>query len=131
VKLIVRWESARPIREARRKTSNPLSIPLEEDHYAVAVYGIPKSLIDGDAAKSARQLRAEATLKCLGKNILKPSDVRILLPEGEPVVVYYFSKQVEITWRDGKVDFAAHIGGVKFEQSFLTGDMILKGKLEL
>ncbi len=131
VKLLLRWETALPVREARLKTKDPLVIPLDDGHYAVAVYGIPKSVIVADGGQSARQLKSGATLKCLGKNVLKPSRVEILLPESGPVVVYYFSRNIEITWRDRKIDFAARVGLLKFTQAFDTGEMILQGKLEL
>ena len=40
----LRWESALPIREAELKARETNAPAVDEDHYAIAVYGIPEHL---------------------------------------------------------------------------------------
>jgi hypothetical protein len=105
-KLTVRWESALPMREAELKAREAGAPTVDEDHYAIAVFGIPRSSVIDDSKKTADSLRKQAVLKPEGKRDLKPSSVEILLREDGPVVVYSFPKSDEITWRDHRIDSA-------------------------
>ena len=51
--------------------------------------------------------------------------------EDGAAVVYTFSKESEITWRDPTVQFDAQIGDLKLSQTFNTGDMRFHAALEL
>jgi hypothetical protein len=130
-KLTLRWESALPMREAELKAREANAPTLDEDHYAIAVFGIPRSSIMDDSKKTADTLKKQAVLTPEGKRALKPSSVEILLREDGPVVVYSFPKSDDITWRDHRIDFAAQVANLKFVQSFSTDDMFFHGKLEL
>ena len=129
--LTLRWESALPVRTAELKARDTGAPTVDEDHYAVAVYGIPRSLITDDSKALADELKKHATLKRYGKKDLKPSSVEILLREDGPVIVYRFPRAEEITWRDEHVTFDGEIGHLKFSQVFETGEMTFHGKLEL
>jgi hypothetical protein len=104
---------------------------VDEDHYAIAVFGIPRISVMDDSKKTADALKKQAVLTPEGKRDLKPSGVQILLREDGPVVVYSFPKSDEITWKDHHINFTAQVAKLKFVQSFSTDDMFFHGKLEL
>lgn len=129
--LTLRWESALPIREAELKARDISAPSLDEDYYAIAVYGIPRRMVNDDSKQFAGQLKTQAVIKRDGKKDLKPSDVQILPRDDGPVIVYLFLRSAEITWRDHRIDFGAQVGHLKFTQSFYADDMMFHGKLEL
>lgn len=130
--LTLRWESALPVREAELKARDVTAPTLgDEDHYAIAVYGIPRGMLRDDSKIMAEDLRRQALLKREGKKDTKPSSVEILLREDGPVVLYLFSKSAEFDWRDHKIEFNAQVPGLKFTQAFSFDDMTFHGKLEL
>jgi len=129
--LKVRWESALPIREAELKERDTSAPTLDADHYAIAVYGVPSRMANGDSQSLAKQLKKQATIKRDGKKNLKPSSVEVLQREDGPVIVYLFPRSQEITKEDKRIEFAAQIGRLQFSQSFYADDMNYQGKLEL
>jgi hypothetical protein len=129
--LTLRWESALPIREAELKARDISAPSLDEDFYAIAVYGIPSRMVNDDSKQLADQLKNQGAIKRYGKKDLKPSRVEILLREDGPVIVYLFPRTAEITWRDHRIEFAAQVGRLKFTQPFDADDMMFHGKLEL
>lgn len=129
--LTLRWESARPVREAELKNHETGAPAVDADHYAVAIYGIPRSLIANDLKAQADELKKHATLKRYAKKDLTPSSVEILLREDGPVIVYLFPKSAEITWRDQFIQFDAQVAHVKCSQSFDTSEMRFHGNVEL
>ncbi len=130
--LIVRWESALPVREAELK-ARFLTAPTldDEDHYAIAVYGVPNALLHDDSKAVAEGLRHQALLKREGKQDTKPSSVTVLLRDDGPVVLYLFPKSAAFDWRDHKITFDAQVTTLKFTQEFSFDDMTFHGKLEL
>jgi hypothetical protein len=129
--LTLRWESALPVHEAELKDRETGAPTVDADHYALAVYGIPRSTIANDLAAQADELKKHAALKRYAKKDLKPSSVEILLRENGPVILYLFPKSSEITWRDQSVQFEAQVANLKCSQSFDTNEMRFHGNLEL
>lgn len=130
--LTLRWESALPVREAELKARDVTAPTLDdEDHYAIAVYGIPRAMLRDDSKIMAEDLKRQALLKREGKKDTKPSSVEILLRDDGPVVVYLFPKSAEFDWRDHRIEFDAQVPGLKFTQAFSFDDMTFHGKLEL
>ena len=130
--LTLRWESALPVREAELKARDVTAPTLDdEDHYAIAVYGVPRALLKDDSKVMAEDLKRQAVLKREGKKDTKPSSVEILLRDDGPVVLYLFPKSAEFDWRDHKIEFDAQMPGLKFSQTFSFDDMTFHGKLEL
>ena len=130
--LTLRWESALPVREAELKAREVAAPALDdEDHYAIAVYGIPRAMLKDDSKIVAEDLKRQALIKRDGKRDVKPSSVQILLRDDGPVALYLFPKSAELTWRDHKIEFAAQVPGLKFTQAFSFDDMTLHGKLEI
>jgi len=130
--LTLRWESALPVREAELKARDIAAPTLDdEDHYAIAVYGIPRGMLKDDSKVMTDELKRQALLKREGKKDTKPSSVEILLRDDGPVVLYLFPKSAEFDWRDHKIEFDAQMPGLKFTQAFSFDDMTFHGKLEL
>ena len=129
--LRLRWESALPIREAELKARDTAAPTLDEQHYAIAVYGVPSRLAGRDPKSLADQLKKAAFLKRDGKKDLKPSGVEVLQREDGPVIVYLFPRSKEILPQDRRVELDARIGRLEFTQSFYLEDMVYQGKLEL
>ncbi|HEY2843392.1 MAG TPA: hypothetical protein VGJ09_07070, partial [Bryobacteraceae bacterium] len=90
--LMLRWESALPVREAELKARETDAPTLDEDHYAIAVYGVP----DRIGAGNSDQLKKQATIKRDGKKDLKPSSVQVLQRDEGKVIVYLFPRTKEI-----------------------------------
>jgi hypothetical protein len=129
--LTLRWESALPIREAQLKSRNVNAPTVDEDHWAVAVYGLPERLLGADPESFAARLKPEGSLKREGKKSIAASEIRLLPRDNGSVVVFYFPKRQEISIKDAKIDFSARVGPVEVEQSFPLDEMIFAGKLEL
>ena len=125
--LTLRWESALPVRGAELKTHDPNAPIVDEDAYAIAVYGLPNRMTLSDP----EQLKKQATLKRDGKKDMKPSRVELLQKDDGPVIVYLFPRTQEITKDDWKILFDAEIGRLKLGQSFYLDDMVYQGKREL
>jgi hypothetical protein len=126
--VVVRWESALPVRAAEQKAGETGVPSVDSDHYAIAVYDIPTP----KRWNLARELTGIAFLKRYKKKDLRPSRVEILRePGGTATVVYLFSSSVEISKRDGRIEFVAQIGRLFVSQFFYPAEMQLQGQLEL
>jgi len=129
--LKIRWESALPVREAELKARDTNAPTLDENHYAIAVYNVPRRMADADSKSLADQLKKQAALKRDGQKDLKPSSVDVIQREDGPVIVYLFPRSKDISPQDRRVEFEARIGRLEFSQSFFLEDMVYQGKLEL
>ncbi len=130
-KVTLRWESAMPVRTAELKVHDNDAPAVDDSHYAIAVYGIPARLLDGDFSQLGDRLKKRAALKRDGKKDFKPSSVQVIDRPGGPIVLYLFPMTNEITKEDHRVEFDATIGKMELLQSFFTQDMVLEGKLQL
>jgi hypothetical protein len=125
--VLVRWESALPVRAAEQKAGG-VGIPVSiDDYYAIAVYDIrPPSRWN-----LSNELKGVAFLKRNHKKDLKPARVEILPHvNGLATVVYLFPRSAEITKKDGSVQFVAQIGRLFVSQFFVLQDMLFEGKPE-
>lgn len=129
--LKLRWESALPVRAAELKTHEMNSPAVDEDHYAIAVYGVPRSLAGGDPESLGAQLKKTAAIKREGKKDFKPSSVEALLRDDGLVILYLFPRSNEITRQDHRIEFEAEIGRLKLTQGFTVDEMVFQGKLEM
>lgn len=131
INLKLRWESALPVRLAELKSHEIEPPTLEGDGYRIAVYGIPRADIKGDPKQAGEPLRNLAALKREGKKDVKPVRVEVFQREDSVVVVYLFPLSAEITRKDERIQFEAHIGRIVFTQNFELSEMEFGGKLEL
>ena len=129
--LRLRWETALPVRAAELKAHDMDAPALDEDRYAIAVYGVPTRFIPSAYQNVENQLKKEAAIKRDGKKDFKPSSVEVLQRADGPVVLYLFSRSNEITRQDARLEFDAKIGRLHLSLSFFVEDMVFQGKLEL
>jgi hypothetical protein len=126
--VMIRWESALPIRTAEKKVGET-GVPLGNgEYYAIAIYDIqtPKKF------NLANELKDVAYIRRTNKKDFKPARVEILWQEDEKAtIVYLFPRSVEISKRDGWLVFAAQIGRLFVTQNFFAGEMLLRDELEL
>ena len=127
----LRWASALPIREAELKARDTRAPMVDEAHYAIEIYGLPRKQVKDDSPKLADLLKANAAIRRTAKEDLKPSSVEIILRDDGPVVVYLFPRKSEINWRDHEISFEAQVGNLKIKQAFQADDMKFHGTLEL
>jgi hypothetical protein len=70
-------------------------------------------------------------LKREGKKDARPVRVEVFQTENGVVVVYLFPLSAEISKKDQRIQFEAHIGRIVFAQTFELSEMEFMGKLEL
>jgi len=130
--LTLRWESAMPVREAELKARDVNAPTLEDEgHYAIAVYGVPVTMTNGDSKKLADECKKNAALKREDKKDIKPTSVQVLRREDGPVIVFLFPRTKEITKDDRRIEFDAQINKLSVTESFYLEDMTFQGKTEL
>jgi hypothetical protein len=127
----LRWESALPVRLAELKARQSDPPTLEGDGYRIAVYGLPGGYFKGDPQKLGDPLKDYAVLRREGKKDVKPLRVEVFPQSDGWAVVYLFPLSAEISPRDGKVTFDAHIGRIGVTQMFDLTQMVFQGKLEI
>jgi len=131
IQLLVRWESALPVRAAEFKTHEDPPPTLSDDGYTIAVYGVPASFAKGDPSSLGKPLKESAALRREGKKDVLPSRVEVFQLENSVVVAYLFPLSAEIGKKDDVVEFSALIGRLQVSQHFLVAAMQFQGKLEL
>jgi len=126
--VMIRWESARPVRTSEQKVGEANVPAVDADHYAVAVYNIaiPKKHLLESELKGVAYLKRDT-----GKE-LKPSSVVITRQDdGMGTIVYLFPRSFEISKRDDKVAFVAQVGRLFVSLYFYPGQMQVRNELEL
>jgi hypothetical protein len=131
VQLLVRWESALPVRAAEFKAHEDPPPTLSDNGYTIAVYGVPASFAKGDPTSLGKPLKESAALKREGQKDVPPSRVEVFQLENSVVVTYLFPLSAEISKKDQVVEFSALIGRLQVSQHFLVAAMQFQGKLEL
>jgi hypothetical protein len=124
-KAIMRWESALPIREAKKlKTMEGIA-----DYYILALVG-DLTLADPDADEAQRESRLDM-MKQYTK--LERHGGAIPLANVEPVkkvgTLFYFPRDEPI--KDGQVTFTTKMGPVEVKCKFTVKEMSYHGKIEL
>lgn len=131
VTLLLRWESALPVRVAELKSHVMEPPTLEGDGYRLAVYGIPGKSFKGDPQALGNPLKQQAFLKRDGKKDVKPSSVEVFQLGDGLVIAYLFPLSAEISHNDRRIEFEARVGRVGIVQFFNLDEMQFQGKLEL
>jgi hypothetical protein len=125
--VVVRWESALPVRAAEQKVGEADAPMWQGDYYAVAVYDV----LPPFHWNLAHQLRGLASLKRDKKKDLAPSRVQIVRRDnGHVNVVYLFPRSAMISGDDPNVRFVAQIGRLYVSQFFFPEDMRFEGKTQ-
>jgi hypothetical protein len=127
----LRWESALPVQLAELKSHEIEPPTLGGDGYSIAVYGVPGGNFKGDPMQLGEPLKNLAALKREGKKDVRPVRVEVFERENDLVVVYLFPLSAEISKKDLRIQFEAHIGRIVLVQNFELSEMEFMGKLEL
>jgi hypothetical protein len=130
IHLLVRWDSALPVRAAVLKSHDAGMPALSEDGYTIGVYGIPGAYF-GDPKKLGDLLRNFAFLRHEGKKDVKPSSAEVYQLERGAAVLYTFPHSPNITAQDGTIEFTAVIGRLKVSEVFKLEEMLIQNRLEL
>ncbi len=152
IRVIVRWESALPVKEALLRLKFGAQMPgpgdpaytldRSESYYVVAVVGLqmPKGKKGGKKAADGEQTGEErmrdeflATTKLTrrGKPALMPEEVKVNPPEARTEVLFLFPKSDPIVAGDKEVTFNAALGPLEMKKNFKLKEMVYRGKLEL
>ena len=127
--LMVRWESAFPVRVAELKAKEIGAPDWDGEFYVIAVYDVP-GLKGGNTELNI--LKKAAMLKREGKKDLKPERVDVMQrANGLSVVVFLFPRSDEITRDDKRIRFTAQIARLYLERDFDTREMEFQGKLHV
>jgi hypothetical protein len=125
--VVVRWESALPVRAAEQKVGEAGAPMWKGDYYAIAVYDVAPPF----HWNLANELKGIAFLKRDKKKDLRPSRVQILPRDNGLIgVVYLFPRSAVISGADSNVRFVAQIGRLFVSQVFFPEDMQFQGKTE-
>jgi hypothetical protein len=126
--VVVRWESASPVRAAEVKAGESEIPTWQGDYYAIAVYDVPLA----SRWNLANELKGVASLHRDKKKDVKPSRVLILPQDaGVATVVYLFPRSAEISKKDHNVRFVAQLRRLYVSQFFFPEEMQLQGQPEL
>jgi hypothetical protein len=130
--LVLRWESASPVRTAESKVQDPDAPAWDGEYYAIAVYGVPIDAGRLDEAGQSADLKKLGVLKREGEKDLSAAKVEIAASgSGLATVLYLFPRTRTITGEEKRVEFAAQFGPICVAQYFYPKEMQFQGKLEL
>lgn len=125
--VVVRWESALPIRAAELKAGETNIPNWQGDYYAIAVYGIAVR----ERWNLANELKGIAYLSRDKQKDLKPRQVKILRQnDGLATILYLFSRSHEISTKDQYIRFVAQVDRFFLSQVFFPRDMEFQGQPE-
>lgn len=137
---VVRWLSARPVKEALVKARYGQEAGTAEDgrafinraetHYVIAVSGFPGRMAQM-GQRNPERFKQGSFLKRKNKENISPEDFRIRGGEQEAEVVLSFSRTHEITLADKDVEFQMKMGQTNIRRKFKLKDMIYNDNLEL
>ncbi|MGP0073922.1 MAG: hypothetical protein ACLPWF_18570 [Bryobacteraceae bacterium] len=130
--LIVRWESASPVRQAETKLQDANAPGWDGEYYAVAVYGVPVDAGRLDEPGRAGEMKRLGVLKRDGMKDVKAAKVDITpTGAGLATVLYLFPRSAAISGEEKRIEFAAQFGRIYVAQYFYPHEMQFGGKLEL
>ena len=124
---VVRWESAAPIRVARKMESAP------DNNYRISVSGLPMGpRRGGNGDRSSELLNGLAALTDLerkGKDSIPCSRVEMSKGEDTNTLMFYFeSGSAPIQAGDKEITFNTKIGPLQVKAKFVPKEMIFDGK---
>lgn len=139
LKGMIRWESAKPLREALKDT-----IPSAfDDHYVIAVAGFPLTEFGSRRRAPAQKQDSDESAQDMldhlkGLTFLQPKDKRDIQPgvvqravSGELSAVFFgFSKDaLTLTVDDKECGFVTQFGRLELKTKFNLKDMLYRGEL--
>jgi hypothetical protein len=130
--LVVRWESASPVRQAETKLQDANAPGWDGEYYAVAVYGVPVDAGRLDEPGRSGVIKKLAVLKRDGMKDEKAAKVDVT-PSGNGLatVLYLFPRSTAIGADEKRIEFSAQLGRIFVAQYFFPKEMQFQGKLDL
>jgi hypothetical protein len=124
--VVVRWESAFPVRGAARKVGETVVPGWVGDYYAIAVHDVRLPF----RWNIENQLKGVSYLKRDMRKDLKPFRVVVLKEAADRLatVLYLFPRSIEIAKNGGNVEFVAQIGRLYVSANFVPEDMKIHGE---
>jgi len=130
--VILRWESASPVRQAESKLQDANAPGWDGEYYAVAIYGVPVDAARLDEPGRTGEIKKLGVLKREGMKDVRAAKVEISPPSnGLATVLYLFPRSAAISAQDKRIEFAAQLGRIYVAQYFYPREMQFQGKLEL
>jgi len=125
--IVVRWESALPVRAAEVKAGEAGIPSWKGDYYAIAVYGItPRRRFNLE-----NELKGISYIRPDKKKDFKPVKVTIQWhDDGSSTIVYLFSRSHEISRKDANLQFVAQVDRFFVSQFFFPAEMVFLGQPE-
>ena len=135
--LIIRWESARPLKQARllnsemAKQASPQEIEQylsrKDPNYIVSVSGLPAPMLERmDPSRSAQR----ATLVRKGHDPIQAQSAQVLAQEA-PLVLFYFPRADEIVLEDNEVEFVLEMQRGALKKKFRLKDLLFQEELAI
>ncbi|MGH9582085.1 MAG: hypothetical protein ACRD4O_04020 [Bryobacteraceae bacterium] len=148
--VLVRWDSALPVREAMLKLDRP-SVP--DSDYIITVIGLvpagsyepessltpqPKTSESGDGADAGKArnpermldgLMADSMLATSSRIAIRPENVKLDAATG--ILRFFFPRKQTILLSDKEAIFETKFSSMKIKYRFRLKDMVYHGKLEL
>jgi hypothetical protein len=138
VSLVIRWQSALPVKQALVRASaakesggeqSQQFLDREEAHYVIAVIGLPDVVVmSPDPSQLAKAARLER-----GKNRppLVPEKVERQQQDRQVSLYFFFPRGEPITLEDKSVEFVLSLGDFEAKRQFKLQDLLYRGKLEI
>jgi hypothetical protein len=140
-RMLVRWESAAPVREAAAKAEAPAANQFAEwskEFYVVSLISLSgrpdREAAEPDPALVARiqdRLKSVASLTAKGKPPVQPARVEFVKTSEGRATVYLFPRKDAISPDDKEVLFETAMGPMQVKARFPLKDMTYQGRLEL
>jgi hypothetical protein len=137
-RVIVRWETAAPIREASRAAEVPYAARIAEwqqQFYVITASGLPfggRQQLDPERMRQMQQrLRSSASLTAKGKPPVSPEQVFVANGPSGATMIFLFPRSAAITAEDKDVAFETGGGQFQIKAKFNPHDMEYQGKLAL
>lgn len=125
VKLIGRWESAKPILEALRQ---PLPEALA-GHYVIGISGVPAAEMRGQDDDSEERVKGLTYIEVAHKS-LQPGVVQQSPSTSTSTLLFGFSKELlTLSEGDGDVHFTTQTGHMQVKVKFSLSEMMYRGQL--
>ena len=131
-RVMVRWESALPIRAAEMK-SRVTGVPeWDGERYAIAVYDVPFVPQSKQQKAALADIKRVTVLKRDGKKDLRAASVEVFPHAGgQATFLYLFPRAEEITAADKNVTFLTQINDLAISHTFDLSQMVFESRLEL
>ena len=141
VMLVVRWESATPVRQAtvvaklgrEKATSEEAARFLNQTlpGYVISVMGLPANMGRMPADKLNEIAKTASSLRIKDKEAIPATKAEAVPHERNVDIYFVFSKSTPIELDDKEVEFALRLGRIDVRRKFRLKEMVIGDKLEL